>query len=418
MNTRLLQVGGIVLLTFALAIPAGAAIGLERAIEASDGRAPPSNPGRPVIAADGGIEWVVDVRSLAGIAEGGRFHGAEVLWTYAGEDGLMSFLVASVRDQRGFEQAVLQDGNVRSAHVNREVAAFLVPNDPCYNGNGCSFSQYGPQLIGSENAWDTTLGTTAAKLAVTDTGINSGHDEFQDGRILAQKKCVNGPLNDGNGHGTHVAGSAAADTNNGVGIAGMAQAGLLIAKVLSNSGSGSDASVACGVDWARQQGAHIISMSLGCAATCSLPQTKTAIQNAWNGGNGALVVVASGNDGCVGNGCVGFPANMPESFAVGCVTSTKARCSFSNGGPELDLVAPGSGIWSTYKGQSNAYASLSGTSMSTPHVSGVAALIKTVNGGYTGSNLRSTLISTAEDLGNAGFDNSFGNGMVRADNAV
>lgn len=410
---------GGVFVALALVAPA-AAVGLETGPSA--GAEPPrARAGEPVRAADGGIEWVVDLRDAAGVQEGGAFHGARVLWTHESEDGLMKFLVASVRDRARFEAGVRADPNVRSADVNRAVEALFVPNDPCYNGNGCSFSQYAPQLIGAEAAWDKTLGTTAAKVAVTDTGINAAHVEFSDGRILAQKKCVSGPLSDGNGHGSHVAGSAAARTNNGAGIAGLAQAGLLIAKVLSNSGSGTDASVACGVDWARTQGAHIISMSLGCSATCSLPQTKTAIQNAWNGGAGAIVVVASGNDGCIGNGCVGFPANMPESTAVGCVGSNKNVCSFSNGGPELDLVAPGLDVWSTYKpcqGSSNCYARLSGTSMSTPHVSGVAALVKTLNGGFNGADLRSRLIATAEDLGAQGFDNTYGNGMVRADGAV
>lgn len=407
--------GGLLVLTLALAAPLGAAA-------LPDVRAPAPRPGEPAVAADGGLEWIVNVRSLDGIEPGGKLHGASVLWVYEGPDGALRFAVVSVKDERGFLQAAQRDDNVRSADYNRVVVGFLVPDDPCYNGNGCSFSQYGPQLIGAETAWDKTLGTTAAKLAVTDTGLNFDHVEFADGRILDKKNCSSGnSAKDGNGHGTHVTGVAAADTNNGKGIAGLAQAGLLIARVLNNAGSGSDATVACGVDWARTSGAHIISMSLGCSATCSLPNTKKAIQDAWNGGSGAIVVVASGNDGCIGNSCVGFPANMPEATAVGCVDSAKKVCSFSNGGPELDLVAPGLGIWSTWKacqGTPNCYAKLSGTSMSTPHVSGVAALIKTLNSGFTGSDLRTRLINNAEDLGAQGFDNTYGNGMVRADLAV
>ncbi|MGQ0537277.1 MAG: S8 family peptidase, partial [Methanobacteriota archaeon] len=358
--------------------------------------------------ASGGVEYVAILRSAEGEDEGKAFHGASVLWRHQSDDGRLQFVVVDVRDEKRFRASIQGDDNVVVADVNRPVRALFVPNDPCYSGVGCSISQYGPQLVGAEAAWDRTLGATAVKVGIADTGINKKHNDlpYSGGRVVAEKDCVDRKkdVSDGNGHGSHVTGIASGTTNNGIGIAGLAQASVIVAQVLGSSGSGSDASVACGIDFIRTSGGHVASMSLGSSGT--LPATAAAIRTFWNGGAGGLPVAAAGNGGATcATGCVDFPGNMPEVLAVGAVDAGKARASFSDGGSELDLVAPGVDIWSTWKscyGNPECYARLSGTSMATPHVAGVAALGWSANATLTAAAVRDRVLSTAEALGDAG----------------
>lgn len=387
------------------------------------GQADPAPSGDRIPGGDGGWEYVVLVSDLDrlpnGRAEGADFHGARVLWSHESDDGALEFVVVSVRNEEAFRSAALRDDNVQVADLNRPVQALFVPNDPFFTDG----RDYGDSLIGAEAAWDRTLGTTAVKVGITDTGINKAHADlpWSGGRVTASKDCIDrkADVADGNGHGSHVTGIAAGTTNNGVGVAGVGQSSVIVAQVLNAAGSGSDASVACGVDFVRAQGGHVVSMSLG--ASSNLSATAAAIRAFWNGGAGGLVVAASGNGGCTGSGCVDFPGRMAEVLAVGAVDSGKDRASFSDGGPELDLVAPGVGVWSTWKkcfGSANCYASLSGTSMATPHVAGVAALVWSANATMSAQQVFDRLTATAEDLGAAGWDSGYGHGMVRADRAV
>ena len=142
------------------------------------------------------------------------------------------------------------------------------------------------------------------------------------------------------------------------------EASLFAAKVLDKRGSGYNSDVADGIQSCVDNGAHVISMSLGSSVGSSL--IETAVQNA--AAAGVILVAASGNDA----GAVSFPAAYPEVLAVSAVDSGGLLAYFSNTGPEVDYTAPGVSVYSTYKGDS--YATLSGTSMATPHVSGVVAL--------------------------------------------
>ena len=177
-------------------------------------------------------------------------------------------------------------------------------------------------------------------------------------------------------------------------------------KVLDYDGYGDSDDVANGITHAANNGAHIISLSLG---SDNPSQTvKNACDYAYNT-KGVLIVAAAGNDGDYG---MNYPAGFDTVIAVGAIDNSDNRCSFSNYGEGLELVAPGKRIISTVRGDNYDY--FTGTSMATPHVAGVAALAKSSNPGWTNVQIREELKNTAEDLGPAGWDDDFGYGLVDA----
>lgn len=206
------------------------------------------------------------------------------------------------------------------------------------------------------------------KIAILDTGIDPDHPDLKE-NILEGKSFVGGSVEDRQGHGTHCAGIAAA-SKNGRGFVGVApEASLLIAKVLGDNGSGSIAGIVDGIDWAVDRGADIINMSLG--ASDSSPDLFRAIHRALV--QKKIVICAAGNEGRYGGNTVGYPGRYGSVISVGSYNKAGTTSVFSSKGGEIDLLAPGEGIWSTYK--RGGYAVLSGTSMATPFVSGLAALI-------------------------------------------
>ena len=230
-------------------------------------------------------------------------------------------------------------------------------------------------------------GSVNADIAIIDTGIRFDHPDLN---VYAQKTFVSGTssANDDNGHGTHVAGIAAAKDNS-IGVVGVAPGARLWAvKVLDSSGSGSISTIIKGIDYITQNAAliDVVNMSLGCECTSS--SLNTAISNSVNAG--VTYVVAAGNSGK--NAASFSPANHPSVIAVSAIVDTDGKCgakgistsyggddtfsSFSNYGSVVDLAAPGVSIYSTYKGGS--YATLSGTSMAAPHVTGAAAIYESL----------------------------------------
>lgn len=279
------------------------------------------------------------------------------------------------------------------------------PNDTYY-----STYQYGPEDVRADEVWDTTLGNHTRNVCIVDTGIFFAHPDL-DGNYVGGVNLVvpKAPPIDDHGHGTHVAGIAAAEINNSAGVAGMGNVGILAVKVLTAAGTGLTSTVATGINWCTNNNGHVISLSLGGGASATL---QTAVENAWD--NGMIVVAAAGNDGPCTN-CVNYPAAYVDAIAVSCTTSSQAQCSFSSEGSEVDLAAPGNGILSTCIGVSTAaYCSMSGTSMSTPHVSGAAALIWTKDTTKTNAQVRDALEDNADDLGSVGVDDEFGNGLLDA----
>jgi subtilisin family serine protease len=293
-----------------------------------------------------------------------------------------------------------------------------VPNDPLYG------QLYGLSQMQAPTGWDEGgLGSfptgNGVKVGIVDTGVDQTHEDLAGqtvncagvnsfgvlGLIGGDPTIVNGKCTDDNDHGSHVSGTVAAIANNGKGIAGVAfNSRLAECKALNSSGSGSTTGVANCIVWAAQQGVRVISMSLGGGASTTLQQ---AVQTAWNGGNGAVVVAAAGNDG---NSTVEYPAGYPEVVSVAAIDSNSAHASFSNTNSDVEVSAAGVNVLSVKRG--GGYQTLSGTSMATPHAAGVTAVLWQLFPGDTAQGIRNRLDGAVDDLGTAGRDTSFGFGRV------
>lgn len=264
----------------------------------------------------------------------------------------------------------------------------------------------GIELIAAPKIWEKSKGK-GITIAILDTGCDVTHPDLSE-RIVGGRNFTNDDAgnpdeyNDYNGHGTHVAGTIAAVQNNN-GVIGVApEAGLLIIKVLDKNGSGQYDWIINGINYAVDQKADIISMSLGGSA--DVPELHKAIQNAI--ANQILVVCAAGNEGD-GNDFsdeFSYPGSYNEVISVGSSNLQRRSSEFTNSNNEVDLVAPGEEILSTYL--NGTYAKLSGTSMATPHVSGALALIKDiVNKNFerslTEPELYAQLIKRTVPLGNS-----------------
>jgi len=278
------------------------------------------------------------------------------------------------------------------------------PNGPYYP------QQWGPPAIKADLAWDVQQGSYDVKIAIVDTGIDYNHEDLGN-YVSGGYDWINMDSDpwDDEGHGTHCAGIAAAVMDNDIGIAGIAQVQVMAEKVLDETGSGSYWAISQGITHAADQGADVISMSLtGSSYSATL---ENACQYAWNAG--CILTGAAGNNGI---GTVGYPARFDTVICVGSIDQINMRCSFSNWGPEMELVAPGRLVLSTTPG--NSYASRDGTSMSTPHVSGVAALVWSNCPSLTNQQVRDQMAGTADDLGSAGWDQEYGYGRVDAEEAI
>lgn len=267
---------------------------------------------------------------------------------------------------------------------------------------------WGVSLVQAPKMWSMTRGE-GMKIAVLDTGIDTTHPDlapnYKKGKNFTSSKTDD--VTDRQGHGTHCAGIIAG-CDNMVGIVGVApKAELYIGKVLGDNGSGGIEAIVKGIDWAISEGVDIISMSLGCSNDPG-PALHDAVKRARAAG--IIMVVASGNE----NTHVGWPAVYDEVIAVGAVDQTFGRANFSNFGSELDVAAPGVDILSTYP--VNKYARLSGTSMATPMVAGIVALIqkfcRNMGVAATPEKIIQMITERSVDMGDAGRDDMFGNGLI------
>src|SRR3989338_2328167 len=269
------------------------------------------------------------------------------------------------------------------------------------------------------------------KIVVLDTGYNYNHPELSSS-YLGGKDFVNydnDPADD-NGHGTHVAGIITADGIDAKAKGVAPDAGIVSGKVLDASGGGYFSDVVAAIYWAVDGpdgvygtaddfNADAISLSLGTSRPYTykgfcdnvLPDLTNAIKYARN--RSVTVVVAAGNSGNAG---VSIPGCISYSTTVGAVDGADKIAKFSGRGSAVDITAPGVGIYSSWLG--NSYKTASGTSMATPMVSGVVALIKAAHPGYSVSQVENALFTTAKDLGSAGKDSSYGWGRVVASKAV
>jgi subtilisin len=253
---------------------------------------------------------------------------------------------------------------------------------------------------------------SGADVAIIDTGIDDDHPDLQAnvGKGKAYVSCRGSNCNyawsDDNDHGTHCAGiSDAVDDSEGV-VGVSTEATLHAVKVLDCQGSGSFSDVAAGIEWTADQGYDVGSLSLG--ASSGSQAVKDACQYAY--GKGVLLVAAAGNDGPCSD-CVGYPAAYSECIAVSSTDSDDSLSNFSSTGPEVELAAPGGDVYSSVIG---GYDTFSGTSMACPHVSGAGGQL--MSNGYTNTEARDQLKSTAEDLGLA--SNEQGSGLLDVEAAL
>jgi thermitase len=312
------------------------------------------------------------------------------------------------------------EANTQSKHISASS-----PNDPSF-GTQWNFNNSNSADINGPEGWAAVYGTNALGqtlfpttlngpvIGIVDTGIASSHPDLA-GKVAACANALtslgivqNGNCGDDNGHGTHVSGIASARTNNGVGVAGTAPGSrIAMCKALNAGGLGWQADIDACMNWLRQQGVAVISMSLGGGASASEQATVTTI---WNNGNGTLMVAAAGNDS---NSAIEYPAGYAEVVSVASTDRNDAHSSFSNTNADVEVAAPGSDIYSTYtNGITNGYATLSGTSMATPHAGGVVAMIKLLHPGYNAGALRNALDAAVDDRGALGRDTIFGFGRL------
>ncbi len=282
------------------------------------------------------------------------------------------------------------------------VTGDLAPNDPAFNSPTQS---YGQQIVKAPRGWNFSRGITDTVIAILDTGITREHPEFA-GRVLPGYDYINDdddPADD-HGHGTHVAGIAAAALNNGQGTAGIcAQCSILPVKVLDSGNKGTWGTVAAGIYFAVDNGARVINLSLG--ATVSSRTLENAIQYAQD--HDVLVVASAGN---AGSSTPYYPAALPYVVAVGATNDQDERWPLSNTGEHIDLMAPGFRIYSTYNNMD--YAFMSGTSMAAPFITGLVGLLASFNPELTGAEIVDLLTANADDLGEVGKDTEYGYGRI------
>jgi len=280
--------------------------------------------------------------------------------------------------QVSFQAAPLPSFNGAMAGFNFGAAKGIVQN-PMASAIAAQRKEetWGINRVHAPAAWPLTEGK-GVKVAVIDTGIDTGHPELSgkvDGGYSAITKTENpADYQDDNGHGSHVAGTIAAKKD-GKGVVGVApKARLYAVKVLDADGSGNLSDVIDGIVWAAKNKMDVANMSLG--APVDSEAMKRAVRFAR--GSGVVVVAAAGNSG----GSVGFPGAYEDTIAVAASDSNDKLAGFSSRGPEVDFIAPGVDVLSSKMG--GGFASYSGTSMAAPHVAGLAALA--VSQGYVGLN--------------------------------
>src|SRR3954469_6784006 len=336
--------------------------------------------------------------------------------------GISTHVVSVSKDPAALARVLNASSAVAYAEPNFVLRALATPNDSLYtqeyglNNTGQTGGTADADIDAPEG-WDLAglaafPNTGGVKVGIVDTGIDKTPPDLA-GKAVgcatsynAGTLIVNGVCTDDNGHGSHVSGTISANTNNGQGVAGVAfNSPLVMCKALATAaGTGLTSDIANCINWVAGQGVKVISMSLGGGDNATL---KSAVQNAYAGGNGVRLCAAAGNDG---NATLNYPAAYPDVVSVAATDNRDQRASFSNANADVEVAAPGVNVESTYTG--GLYMSLSGTSMATPHVAGVAAVISGLNPTANAATVRSKLDAAVDDIGASGRDQSFGFGRV------
>ncbi|WP_245602193.1 S8 family peptidase [Peribacillus kribbensis] len=281
------------------------------------------------------------------------------------------------------------------------------PNDSLYKRK----YQWNLPAIQTEGGWTISKGSRDVVIAVVDTGVDLGHPDLRN-RIMKGYNVVSKNFNpdDDNGHGTHVAGIIASETNNLRGIAGITWYNRIMPiKVMNEKGYGNAFDVARGIIWAADHGADVINLSLGNYQPSAV--MHEAVKYAFK--RNVVITTAAGNDN---TDQPSFPAAYPEVLCVSAVDYNGKRASFSNYGEYVDVTAPGVDIPSTYF--HSQYAALSGTSMASPHAAALAGLMKSKNRGLKNYEIMKIMKSSSYDLGQKGTDPYYGDGLIDIKSAL
>lgn len=307
--------------------------------------------------------------------------------------------------EKGVVEKLSHNPNIKFVELDRRRKSSFVPNDPYYG------SEWHLAKVGASTAWDTTQGS-GMTIAILDSGIDTTHPDLVP-NIVAGYNLVDNNTNvaDICGHGTAVAGTAAASSNNGAGVAGVAgQAKIMPLRIASIDSYGCyayDSTIASALTYAADHGVRIANVSYGPLAGSATVQNAAQYMKS----KGGLVFVSAGNDGVNEN-----TAATSTMIPVSATDGNDALASWSSYGDYVALAAPGTGIYTTSQGGS--YGGWNGTSFSSPLAAGVGALVMAANPSLDNLSVEKILYSTAADLGTAGRDIYFGYGRVNAAAAV
>ncbi len=305
-------------------------------------------------------------------------------------------------NEQAFAHAFAAQPEVEFAELDMILPPAGTANDPYYP------YEWHLANISAPAAWDSTTGSSNVTIAILDTGVQSTHPD------LASKLVPGWNFYDNNsntedvyGHGTGVAGAAAAESNNGIGVTGVSWGSLIMPIRISDlNGNATFSAMANGLTWAADQGARVANISYIASDSSTVASAAQYFQS-----KGGVVTVSAGN-----NATFDSSADNPYVLTVSATTSSDTVATWSNTGNNIDISAPGENIYSTL--WQSQYASWVGTSLSAPIVAGVAALVISANPGLTGAQVQDILEKSADDLGPAGWDSGFGYGRVNAANAV
>ncbi len=378
----------------------------------------PGGDAHPDVAAVAGT-LVVDLDDGTSLQDARDLTGLPLAWA-SERSADESLAVAEVDDLARWTERLGDVDGIEAVEPSLEYQAtgllpsLRYPDDPLYD------RQWNLDTIGAPAGWRVGAGT-GVTVAVVDTGVSKVAD-LGDTEVLPGVSFV--PLrrsaDDDNGHGTHVAGTIAQSTNNGIGVAGVApRARILPLKALSGAGFGQSQWIASAIDEAVDQGAQVINLSLGG------PQSKViqvAVEKA--AAQGVIVVAAAGNTGREG---VGWPARSPGAIGVSATGPDDGLAPYSTWGAGVDIAAPGGDKTRSGGGilqdtidsgkSGHAYKEFQGTSMATPHVAGAAAVLLSAGAGSP-AEVRDALYASATDLGEPGMDTRFGHGRLDVAAAV
>jgi thermitase len=365
---------------------------------------PPDLP--PPVSNFSSQQILVKFKSDVTLPEAAQIHrqlGGQVKETIPG----IGVQVVTVPKGQAKEKAKAYSANARVAYAEPDFVAQVVesPDDPGFG------YQWGMVRIEAPQAWETTASSPSINIAILDTGVDLDHPDLAH-KLISNINFTNfGTPDDVYGHGTHVAGIAAAMTNNGIGVAGLGYTSTIMnVKVVDDNGMGAYSWIVSGIIWAADNGAEIINMSLG--ATYASSTLEDAVDYAWS--KGVVVVASAGNNG---DTVPMYPACCINCIAVAATDINDTRPYWSNYGDWVDVAAPGVSVYSTLK--NNSYGYKSGTSMASPHVAGLAALVFTTvsdadGDGKLNDEVRSQIEATCDDINVSGI----GYGRINAARAV